>query len=213
MKITKSVLFILFSFFCYSVHAQREETLIGERGWGFSGIWGGYTHQLTNFDATQGWNRGGFFGFEFGKSLNIGWSHYSLRDDILLRKNESRVFDITRYNGAKIGYAFIPYRAIHPMVNFEIGRGRTVLNGVRDEMLFIHPSAGLELNIFRWFRLGLEGGYRFVSNSDYPTLSNEQLSGVYGQVSLKFGFSWGRYHKRQNKRDGDERKSWDRFRD
>jgi hypothetical protein len=198
MKFAKSFLFLLFSLLALgTATAQREETLIGERGWGFSGIWGGYSHQLTNYDATEGWNRGGFFGFEFGKSLTIGWSNYRLRDDILLRNNETRRFDITRYNGAKISYAFIPYKAIHPVLNFEIGRGRTRLqNEGTDEMLFMHPSGGLEINVFRWFRLGLEGGYRFVNNSDYVSLSNEQLSGAYGQLSLKFGFSWGRYHKR-----------------
>ncbi len=195
---TKSCLFVasflILSF--TSLSAQKEETLLGERGWGLSGVWGGYTHQYTQYDDKDAFNRGGFFGFEFGKSLNIGWSHSSLRDDITLRNNEQQRFDF-QYNGGKVGYTFIPYKAIHPVLNFEIGKGKIKLSGEGEDKVFVmQPSAGLEVNVFRWFRLGVEGGYRFVQNNDLVGISSEQMSGPYGQATLKFGFSWGRYHKR-----------------
>ena len=67
------------------------------------------------------------------------------------------------------------------------------------QVLIIQPSAGVEINLLRWFRLGLEGGYRSVQNYNIGGgLTEEKLSGAYGQASLKFGFSWGRYHKRGN---------------
>ena len=179
-----------------SASAQREETVLGERGWGLSGLWGGYTQQYTQYDDKDAFNSGGFFGFEFGKSLTVGWSHGNLRDDITLKNNEQQRFDF-KYNGGKIGYAFIPYKAIHPVLNFEIGKGRASLSGVgEDKVLVMQPSAGFEVNVFRWFRLGVEGGYRFVQNSDLAGISTDQMSGAFGQASLKFGFSWGRYHKR-----------------
>lgn len=195
---TKSCLpvLLLLICFCATLSAQREETVLGERGWGLSGIWGGYTHQYTRYDDQNAFNGGGFFGFEFGKSLTLGWSHYSLRDDVKLRNNEQKHLDF-KYNGAKLGYAFIPYKAIHPVLNFEIGKGTAILTDQeRDRVFVMQPSAGLEINILRWFRLGLEGGYRFVQNSELIGLSAEELSGPYGQATLKFGFSWGRYHKR-----------------
>ena len=179
-----------------TLSAQREETVLGERGWGLSGIWGGYTHQYTQYDSKDAFNSGGFFGFEFGKSLSVGWSHSNLRDDITLKNNEQQRFDF-KYNGGKIGYAFIPYKAIHPVLNFEIGKGRAKLTGEEEDKVFVmQPSAGVEINVLRWFRLGLEGGYRFVQNSDLVGISTEQMSGPFGQATLKFGFSWGRYHKR-----------------
>lgn len=200
MKFTKSFLFAL-PLLCtaLSLSAQREETVLGSRGWGFSGIWGGYTHQITQYNNIDGWNRGGFFGFEFGKSLNVGWSHYSLRDNILINAADNKRFDF-KYNGGKLAYAFIPYRAIHPVLNFEIGRGRVTVTGLpKDEVLVLQPSAGVEINVFRWFRLGLEGGYRMVNNYDASgPLSDDKLSGAFGQATLKFGFSWGRFHKRSS---------------
>lgn len=194
---TKSCLFaFVFLLSAFSSFAQREETVLGERGWGLSGIWGGYSHQYTNFNSTDGFNRGGFFGFEFGKSLFIGWSHYSLRDDIVLDQTDNQRFDF-RFNGGKIGYSFVPYKALHPMLNVELGRGRAKLSGEgNDDMFIIQPSAGVEINVFRWFRIGLEGGYRFARNVDYVALSNQDLSGAFAQATLKLGFSWGRYHKR-----------------
>lgn len=213
MKSTKSFL-LTFSFLivAFAATAQREETILGSRNWGFSGIWGGYTHQYTQYHQTDGWNRGGFFGFEFGKALNIGWSHYSLRDDILLNADNQR-FDF-KYNGGKLGYAFIPYKAVHPVLNFEVGRGEVKLGGVgKDQVLVLQPSAGIEINVFRWFRLGLEGGYRMVQNYDLGSVTEQQLSGAYGQATIKFGYSWGRYHKRYNRdhdRDRDhERRRYD----
>ncbi len=200
MKYTKSCLLALpLLLTVFTLSAQREETLFGSRNWGFSGIWGGYTHQYTEYANTDAWNRGGFFGFEFGKSLSLGWSNYSLRNDVVLNGTDNQRFDF-KYNGGKLGYAFVPYRAIHPVLNFEVGRGEVKLGGVgRDQVLIIQPSAGVEINVFRWFRFGLEGGYRSVQNYNLGGgLTEEKLSGAYGQASLKFGFSWGRYHKRSN---------------
>jgi len=180
--------------------SQREETVLGERGWGLSGIWGGYSHQYTSYDKTDGFNRGGFFGFEFGKSLFVGWTHYSLRDDIVLDQNDNQRFDF-RFNGGRIGYAFLPYKAVHPLLCIELGRGRAKLAGEgNDDMFIMQPSAGVEINVFRWFRIGLEGGYRFARNVDYVSLSDSDISGPFAQASLKFGFSWGRYHKRPDYR-------------
>ena len=191
------ILPLLFLTFTFQLSAQREETVLGERGWGFSGLWGGYTHQYTTYDQTDGWNRGGFFGFEFGKTLNVGWSRSSLRDEIVLTNRDNRRFDFD-YNGGKLGYAFAPYRAIHPVLNFEVGRGVVKIEGLgKDQVFVMQPSAGVEINVFRWFRLGLEGGYRMVRNYDLGAdLSEDRLSGAYGQATLKFGFSWGRHHKR-----------------
>lgn len=178
-----------------SLFGQREETVLGERGWGFSGLWGGVSWDYTPYNGVEAFNRRGFFGFEFGKSLNVGWSHFRMIDDIALPGETARL-DFN-YNGGFIGYNFMPYKAIHPTLNLELGQGR-VRHSIEgnDKTFTIQPSAGVEINVFRWFRVGLEGGYRFVRNVDYVSLSDQDLSGVFGRATLKFGFSWGRYHKR-----------------
>jgi hypothetical protein len=191
-------LFILSASVAFS---QREETLLGQRSWGFSGIWGGYNHQITNFGSTEAYNQGGFFEFEFGKSLLIGWGHYSLDNSILWKGSDQQRFNF-RTNVFKLGYQFFPYKAVHPMINLDLGRGwMDYGTQPRDRVLVVQPAVGVEVNIFRWFRVGLEGGYRFIRNTDIVGLSDKDFSGLYGQGTLKFGFSWGRYHKRQEERD------------
>ena len=64
--------------------------------------------------------------------------------------------------------------------------------GEYDKIFVVQPAAGVEINIFRWFHLGLQGGYRFVTDSSIAGLSDKQLSGAFGQATLKFGWSWGR---------------------
>jgi hypothetical protein len=196
---TKSLIIAVLSlFFVLNLSAQREETLLGRRSWGFSGIWGGYNRQYTQFNSVDSYNRGGFFGFEFGKSLLLGWGRYRLNDEFTWGNTDQR-FDM-RWNVAKVGYAFIPYKAVHPVFNVDFGNGRVDLGPERDRVFVVQPSAGVEVNVFRWFRLGLEGGYRFTNDVDITGLTDTDLSGAYGQVSLKFGFSWGRYHKRNQSR-------------
>jgi hypothetical protein len=50
-------------------------------------------------------------------------------------------------------------------------------------------GARAEVNVTRFFRIGLSGGYRFVSGSDMAAadISSADLSAPYGQLSLRFG--------------------------
>jgi hypothetical protein len=196
MKHTRSFFLALALLSSISMFAQKEETVIGSRGLGFSGIWGGYKHQLTQFNNTTSYVNGGFFGLEFGKSLLIGWGNYALIDEFKWDGIQNQEFDM-RWRPFLLQYGFIPFKAIHPQIGFEIGRGRVELGDSKDRVLVMQPSAGVEINVFRWLHLGLDGGYRFVSDVSTPGLSDEALSGFYGQATLKFGFSWGRYRSKK----------------
>lgn len=200
MKHTKSVFFALALLTSLnSLFAQKEETLVGSRGLGFSGIWGGSKHQLTQFGngGNASYVAGGFFGFEFGKALLVGWGHYNLMDEFKWDNIENQQFDM-RWNPMVLNYGFKNYKSIHPQVGVDFGRGRVELGDDKDRIFVVQPTAGVEINVFRWFHIGLDGGYRFVNDSSIPTLSDEALSGWFGQASLKFGFSWGSYHKKKS---------------
>lgn len=189
-----------------TLQAQREETVLGTRGWGLTGIWGGYGHQYARFQDDYFYNRNGFFTFEFGKALTIGWSHNRLDDGLRFDQKPNSPFTM-RWSAFKAGYAFAGYKAVHPTLGIEIGNSRLQLDGVRDRALVLSPSAGVEVNVFRWFRVGLEGGYRMVNGVDLEGLEDADLSGVYGQVNLKFGFSWGRHHANKRKSEVSRQRS------
>lgn len=51
----------------------------------------------------------------------------------------------------------------------------------------IEPSALLELNISKVFRIGLGGGYRFVRALELENINDEDMSNFSGVLSFKFG--------------------------
>ena len=185
-----------------TAHAQHEETVLGDRNLGFSGFWVGTKHQLARFGSANQYVTGWNVGFEFGKALTVGFGGYNLHDDILWDNVPNQRFDMD-WKVFSLGYGVQSFRAVHPMINLDAGRGKVKLlnEDIEDRVLVVQPSAGVEINIFRWMHLGLEGGYRFVSDSDLASISDRQLSGAFGQATLKFGFSWGRYRKSDNRRD------------
>ena len=44
-----------------SLFAQREETIVGERGLGFSGAWGGWSYNMSQFDKNYSGYNGGLW--------------------------------------------------------------------------------------------------------------------------------------------------------
>ncbi|MCP3930912.1 MAG: hypothetical protein GY705_17640 [Bacteroidetes bacterium] len=172
-----------------TMFGQRDETLFGDSGLRLTGAWGSSVVGLTKFENENAVVRGGYGGLEFSKSVLIGWGGYE-SDNAIELENEDR-FDL-KYNGLMIGVTPKSHKAIHPNVMLLIGGGKVNLRGEgRDNVFAIQPSAGLEINVFRWFRFGVQGGYRFITNTDLTGISDSDLSAPFGELQFKFGWSWG----------------------
>ena len=209
-KQLKSV-FLLFVFVIGAVSvasAQKEQTVF--RSFGLSGIWGGSKHQLASFGNSNSYMRGGHFGLEFGKRLYIGFSNMSLKSDARWDQIQDQDFGLN-WRGGTVGYAFAAHKAIHPIVNVDFGPGKVKLANDVDRIFALQPSLGVEINVFRWLHLGLEGGYRFISDSNLEGLNDAALSGGFGQATLRFGWSWGR--TRHNKHREHHTSSHEKYND
>ncbi|MCF8246352.1 MAG: hypothetical protein K9J37_18115 [Saprospiraceae bacterium] len=190
MKKYFASIFIL-TFSLTTLLAQKDETLIGKTGLKFSGLWGGSNIGLAGFDGENHGMFGGFFGLEFSKSLLLGFGGSSGSESTTYNGNY-RKYDID-YGGFLIGYSYQSYKVVHPRVSFLIGSGTLkVKDEPEDNIFVVQPSAGIEVNLFRWFRMGLEGGYRFVSNTNLPKPNDGDASAPFAQLSLRFGWSWGK---------------------
>jgi hypothetical protein len=189
---TKHLTFIFaITMLASSLFAQRDETLIGKTGLKLTGVWGGGNVGLIGFDGENNGMAGGFFGLEFSKSLFLGYMGSNGSASTTYNGN-TRKYDIN-YGGFLIGYAYKPFKVIHPRVNFLMGSGSLKVKDQPDDYIFVvQPSAGVEVNLFRWFRLGLEGGYRFVSNTNLPKPNDGDVSAGFAQLSFRFGWSWGK---------------------
>ena len=187
-------LFALFMILTLSLAAQEKtETVFGRNGLKFSGIWGASSSNFSFYDLDDQGNtafyNGGYGGLEFGRSVFVGWAGYSMRDEVDLEDvNEN--FSL-KYNGPML--SIIPYarKVGHPRFNAVIGSGKLRIDDdLVDRVMVIQPSIGIEVNVLRWFRLGLEGGYRMVTNVNTPNISAQDVSSPFAQIDLRFGISW-----------------------
>lgn len=168
---------------------RRDETLFGEAGLRLTGAWGGPTYGATFFDGGGGtFTRGGFGGVEFNRLLFIGVG--SEWTDNVDEAETGQRFKFRR-QGLLIGFIPLSQKVIHPKVNFWIGGGKVETDKVKDGIFVVQPGTGFEVNVFQWWKLGFEGGYRFVTRTDTTWPDNSDLSAFYLNFRLRFGYSWG----------------------
>ncbi len=178
-------------FFCSILsisYAQQEETIFNEFGGiDFTGVWAGSNNSLTDFDNDFEVTNGGFVVFEFNNNFLIGWEGYDSGFT-----SDGTEIDI-KGNDLLLGYAWRSKKVIHPIMYLKGGKSTLEVNDVSSDKVFVvQPTIGAEVNIARFFRLGLDGGYRFFGNTDLNGFSNNDFSGPIMSLRLKFGWSWGR---------------------
>ncbi|MFK7808987.1 MAG: hypothetical protein AB8F74_14375 [Saprospiraceae bacterium] len=195
-----------------SLFAQREETIFGKSGLRITGAWGGLTTNISEVEDDYAVYNGGFGGIEFNRSVFIGWGGYKLGTDVLIGDVGSEKNLEMSFNGLMLGYTPKAHKPIHPSFMLMGGTGQMELGGEEgeDDIFVVQPSAGLELNVFRWFHIDLRGGYRIVMDSDLVDASDTDLSGFFGEANLKFGISWdrGNSSRKRQERERDEDTSW-----
>ncbi len=169
-----------------AMDAQRENTLFnGNHGIKFTGVWGGWNSSLYDFQDNKTLSNGGYLAFEFNQNFLIGWSGY--QSDLT---TDGRKIDIDG-NDLLLGYTFKSDRVIHPILNLQLGSSRLKVEDVGSDRVFVvQPSIGAELNITRFFRLGLDAGYRHFSGSDLSGYKDSDFSGPVLGLRFKFGWSW-----------------------
>ncbi|MDX1684502.1 MAG: hypothetical protein R3275_04650 [Saprospiraceae bacterium] len=179
-----AALFFTLCFVPALMNAQSDETLFNHNGIKLTGIWAGNTSNINEDNDDYGVFHGGFVFAEFNKSFTFGWQGYGLNDQGLEMD----------FNGIHIGYAHESFRVLHPTFTMFAGRGEFETQDeleLEDNVFALQPSLGLEMNIVKWFRLGLDVGYRFVFDSDLVGYSDTDVSEPYVGLRLKFGYSWG----------------------
>lgn len=175
----------------------RERTLLGDLD--LSGAWGGPTYNYTSTGNDWALLRGGFGGLEFSEELFVGYGGWKSREQLTVDNptDGSPNFDF-KHSGLIIAYSPFADNAIHPRITTVFGPGRFEINGesnpdiagVSDRFLVGQATLGLELNLFQWFRLGIDGGYRFASGIDNDVVTAKDVGGAIIQAEARFGFSW-----------------------
>jgi len=169
-----------------SMHAQKDETIFNHGGIDLTGVWGGSINNLTNFSDNFDISNGGYFVFEFNKNFMIGWTGYGSETTL-----QNGTLANIKGRDLLLGYAPNSYKTIHLTTYLQTGGGKLEIGeNATDQVFVMQPSIGVELNVFRWFRIGADTGYRFVTNVDTPGFNDADLSSPYVGLRMKFGWSW-----------------------
>lgn len=170
-----------------TLSAQRPETLFGTNRLDMTGFWYSNTNNFSFFEDNSEYFSGGNVAFEFNKSLLLGWTWQRLSGIGRLDEG-TETFDI-KHDGLLLAYVPNAHKLIHPYLSISAGTGRLDYNSSRERIFTVQPTLGLELNIFSWWRIGGEAGYRLVSDVDQPDVDGSDFSSPFAQIQFRFGFS------------------------
>lgn len=172
--------------------SAQDETIANRFDLRISGAWGGWHTQLTSLGDENAVFQGGYGGLEFNKTIFIGWGAFRLQDVVRYEEGAVARGVNFRYHGPQIYYTPMARSVLHPKFGLQTGFGRVDVEGqAEDRVAILQPFVGGEVNILRWLRLGADLGYRFALNTANGGPGDGFVSGVYGQLNLKLGFSWG----------------------
>jgi hypothetical protein len=187
----------------------RDETLFG--GVQSSGGYGAPTVALTTLSGETAAMVGGQGGWVLNRRFVLGGALRGItpRPKVDLQNRSSGDPESAQvqlgYLGLLLEYIGAPSKLFHYGVEFVVGGGTVELvdgdagfragAAVSDEsfersgVFAAELGARAELNVTRFFRIGLSGGYRLVSgaNLEKADVSDGDLSAPYGQLSLRFG--------------------------
>jgi hypothetical protein len=176
------------------------ESLIGENA-----RFGGYGGPVVKFSPVKGtlgtWV-GGYGGMVVNGTLFIGGFGYGLSSDIAADQTIAPQQSLAvGYGGVMLEYIGNSDKLLHYGIQLGIGWGgagyvyrnfdnfgrNNWRNFSSDAFFVLEPGAYAELNIAKWFRIGVGASYRYVNGVELQGLSNGDLSGISGNLLFKFG--------------------------
>ncbi|MEO1518583.1 MAG: hypothetical protein AAFV95_26440 [Bacteroidota bacterium] len=108
------------------------------------------------------------------------------------------------HGGFWVGYAAPSHKLIHLYSSAKIGWGAVDIEfdgsnvDAKDGIFVVTPELGLEVNVFRWFRIGTTLGYRFVDGISNENINKDQFQGLIGGLSFRIG-GFGNWHRHSSR--------------
>jgi hypothetical protein len=171
----------------------QTETLAGEKG---GGGFGGPFMELSRMTGVTGATVGGGGGAIFGSIFFGGFGQAAGFGAVTL---DDVAHDVSMgIGGLWLGYTYRQHKLVHPFASLKFGWGGIHIRpedkqaGDRTyskSVTALYPEAGLEVNLTRWFRLALTGGYRMVHGvRNLPgQLDAGDFNSFTGSLTFRFG--------------------------
>lgn len=166
---------------------------------------GSFDMKLSDFNEDKALFLGGHGGVILNKHFIIGIGGYGITTnntfDGITPNKELDLY--SGYGGIVLGYVIAPREVIHISFPLLVGAGGVEVvdkslasdiddRGVtveRSAFFVVEPTAQVEVNITKFFRFAVVGGYRLVQGSslDINRIKDEDLTSWTAGVSFKFG--------------------------
>ena len=190
----RSIIFLLSMFIVTPLLAQ-EETIVGDNF--HSGGYGGPVWKVGFFNGEDGILSGGRGAWIINHKFTIGGGRYGLitdvKSDAVSNTGKSLYIDLD-YGGFEMEYIHKSDKLFHWTTHTMLGGGKVRLlehNPVKtietEKFFIVEPSLNMDINVSRWFRIGIGASYRIVMGLDLEEISNSDISGPSGLLILKFG--------------------------
>ena len=167
--------------------AQKVETLAGE-GTHYGGF-GGTTVRVTGILGQTAVLIGGEGAMLMNHTFGFGGGGGGLITNITINDNGDTRRIRFGYGGVKFYYISNYEKLLHFTAGLLIGGGGVNENHDRESygVFVAEPSAGVELNLSRFFRIELSATYRFVHGITSSSYGDSDFSGLTGMLFIKFG--------------------------
>lgn len=148
---------------------------------------------------------GGRMGFTFNRKFSVGLAAYGLSNNSNFMDNRFSTTDPLRigmvYGGLNMEYTLFSNSVIHFTVPVVVGATGVYVyeddgdffGNEYDEVensagFIVEPGVNVELNVFKFMRLDLGVGYRYVAETDLMYLTDADLTDLSFNATFKFGF-------------------------
>jgi len=139
-------------------------------------------------------------GIVFNRNIYLGMNYkFIASENTPEGEPDSRLYLDQRYYGLKFEYAIQPGKVVHVNFPIELGAAETELD-LKDSYekeglvptddawsAYLEPSVALEINLYKYIKLNIAGGYRLVSNVSFRNLTEKNLTGITCSAGLKVG--------------------------
>ena len=168
---------------------------------------GAFDMKLTDFHDEKALFLGGYGGVILNKHFMFGGGGYGLttKNDFEVAGENGTTQKLNLYGGyggLMLGYIIAPKEVIHISFPVLIGAGgvevtddsRPVVDDQRatierSAFFVVEPTLEIEMNVARFLRIAIGGGYRFIQGVDLDVnnISNDDLSSWTAGISFKAG--------------------------
>jgi hypothetical protein len=131
---------------------------------------------------------GGRGGFIINHAFVVGAAFYGMvgKQERELSGGEMRHLEFG-YGGVELEYIWRPTQLVHASALLLVGGGGLSTEGPSDSFFAIDQTIQVEVNLMKWLRVAVGGGYRLVTGVDMVELDNSDVSGAVGMLTLKYG--------------------------